>query len=107
LSAPLLAHDHGAEVDVLLATGNRITCVLEIKSSQNIVKERLAELRSFIADNPSVPTFVLGVRQNRRELLNNITIINRDVLISEEPSPLSDGESYMGNSVCKGISLRY
>jgi predicted AAA+ superfamily ATPase len=33
--------NHGTEVDVLLATGNRIICALEIKSSQNIVKKNL------------------------------------------------------------------
>jgi len=69
--------------------GNRITCALEIKSSQNIVKEKLAGLKSFVEDNPSVPAFVLGMRQNRRQLQNNITIINWDDFISEELSHLS------------------
>jgi predicted AAA+ superfamily ATPase len=81
--------NHGAEVDVLLTTGNRIICALEIKSSQNIVKEKLAGLKSFIDDNPSVPAFVLGVRQNRRQLQNNITVINWDDFISGELGHLS------------------
>ena len=76
--------NHGAEVDVLLTTGNRIVCALEIKSSQNIVREQLTGLKSFIDDNPSVPAFVLGVRQNRRHLQNNITVMNWDDFISEE-----------------------
>ena len=76
--------NHGAEVDVLLTTGNRINCALEIKSSQNIVNEKLAGLKSFVDDNPSVPAFVLGVRQNRRQLQNNITVISWDDFISEE-----------------------
>ena len=76
--------NHGAEVDVLLTTGNRIICALEIKSSQNIVNEKLAGLKSFVDDNPSVPAFVLGVRQNRRQLQNNITVISWDDFISEE-----------------------
>ena len=76
--------NHGAEVDVLLCTGNRIICAMEIKSSQNIAKERLAGLKSFMEDNPGVPTYVLGNRQNRRQLQKNITVINWDEFFLEE-----------------------
>ena len=76
--------NHGAEVDVLLCTGNRMICALEIKSSQNIAGERLAGLRSFMEDNPGVPAYVLGQRQNRRRLQNNITVMNWNDFILEE-----------------------
>lgn len=76
--------NHGAEVDVLLCTGNRMICALEIKSSQNIARERLTGLKSFMEDNPGVPAYVLGHRQNRRQLQNDITVINWDDFILEE-----------------------
>jgi len=75
--------NHGAEVDVLLCTGNRMICALEIKSSQNIAGERLKGLKSFMEDNPGVPAYVLGYRQNRRQLQNDITVINWDAFILE------------------------
>jgi uncharacterized protein len=76
--------NHGAEVDVLLCQGNSIICALEIKSSQNIVKEQLAGLMSFLADNSHVPAYVLGRNQNRRQLKSNITVMNWDEFISEK-----------------------
>ncbi len=75
--------NHGAEVDVLLCTGNRMICALEIKSSQNIARERLKGLKSFMEDNPGVPAYVLGYRQNIRQLQNDITVINWDAFILE------------------------
>jgi len=54
--------NHGAEVDVLLCMGNHIICALEIKSSHNIAKERLAGLKSFMEDNPGVPAYVFGTQ---------------------------------------------
>jgi hypothetical protein len=57
---------------------------LEIKSSQNIAKERLAGLKSFMEDNPGVPAYVLGDKQNRRQLQTNITVINWDDFFLEE-----------------------
>jgi predicted AAA+ superfamily ATPase len=74
---------HGAEVDVLLCKGNRIICAVEIKSSQNIVRENLAGLMSFTADNARVPAYVLGRGQNVRQLKNNITVMNWDNFILE------------------------
>jgi hypothetical protein len=41
-------------------------------------------LKSFVEDNPVVPAFVLGVRQNKRQLQDNITIISWDDFISKE-----------------------
>ncbi len=76
--------NHGAEVDVLLCSGNRILCALEIKSSQNIAKEKLAGLKSFIDDNPGVPTYVLGHNQNRRQLQADLEVMNWDDFILEE-----------------------
>lgn len=76
--------NHGAEVDLLLCEGSRIVCALEIKSSQNIAGEQLGGLKSFILDNPGIPTFVLGDRQNRRRLHDDITVINWDEFILEE-----------------------
>jgi predicted AAA+ superfamily ATPase len=76
--------NHGAEVDVLLCTGNRILCAVEIKSSQNVANEKLAGLKSFIEDNPGIPAYVLGYRQNRRQLQKNIIVINWDDFILEE-----------------------
>ncbi len=75
---------HGAEVDVLLCEGSRIICALEIKSSQNIAGGTIKGLNSFTKDNPAVPAYVLGVRQNRRQVRNNITIISWDKFILEE-----------------------
>lgn len=75
--------NHGAEVDVLLCTGNRMICALQIKSSQNIARERLKGLKSFMEDNPGVPAYVLGYRQNIRQLQNDITVINWDAFILE------------------------
>ena len=74
---------HGAEVDVLLCKGNRIICAVEIKSSQNIARENLAGLMSFVADNARVPAYVLGRGQNVRQLKNNITVMNWDNFILE------------------------
>jgi len=76
--------NHGAEVDVLLCTGNRIICALEIESSQNIAREKLSGLKSFMEDNPGVPAYVLGDKQNRRQLQNNIVVINWDDFILDE-----------------------
>ena len=76
--------NHGAEVDLLLCIGNRIVCALEIKSSQNIAGEQLGGLKSFILDNPGIPAYVLGDRQNRRRLHGDITVINWDEFILEE-----------------------
>jgi predicted AAA+ superfamily ATPase len=76
--------NHGAEVDLLLCEGSRIVCALEIKSSQNIAREQLGGLKSFILDNPGIPTYVLGDRQNRRRLHDDITVINWDEFILEE-----------------------
>ena len=75
--------NHGAEVDVLVCTGNRIKCALEIKSSQNIAMETLSGLRSFMADNPTVPVYILGKHQKRRKLQNNATVMNWDDFILE------------------------
>ena len=76
--------NHGAEVDVLLCRGNRILCALEIKSSQNIANEKLTGLKSFVEDNPAVPAYVLGDKQNIRQLQKNITLMNWDEFILEE-----------------------
>jgi predicted AAA+ superfamily ATPase len=75
---------HGAEVDLLICRGNKIIYALEIKSSQNIVKENLAGLISFKNDNPDVSVYVLGKSQNRRQLENEITLINWNEFIVEE-----------------------
>ena len=45
--------NHGAEVDLLICRGNNILYAIEIKSSQNIAKESLSGLNSFINDNPN------------------------------------------------------
>ena len=76
--------NHGAEVDLLICRGNRILYAIEIKSSQNIAKESLTGLNSFIQDNPNVPAYVLGANQNRRKLENAATIMNWDEFIIEE-----------------------
>jgi predicted AAA+ superfamily ATPase len=76
--------NHGAEVDLLLCEGSRIVCALEIKSSRNIAGEQLGGLKSFILDNPGIPAYVLGDRQNRRRLHDDITVINWDEFILEE-----------------------
>ena len=73
--------NHGAEVDVLICRGDRIICALEIKSSQNIAVESLGGLKSFIKDNPDISAYVLGLKQNKRLLQNNITIVNWDDFI--------------------------
>jgi len=78
--------NHGAEVDVLICRGNKIIFALEIKSSQNIVKENLIGLNSFMNDNPDVPVYVLGAQQKRRQLENKVTILNWDEFILEELS---------------------
>ena len=75
---------HGAEVDLLICRGNNILYALEIKSSQNIAKESLTGLNSFINDNPEVPVYVLGEKQNRRQLNNGATILNWNEFILEE-----------------------
>ena len=76
--------NHGAEVDLLVCSGNRIIYGLEIKSSQNIAKESLTGLQSFMNDNPEVPVYVLGERQNRRQLENGATVLNWNEFILEE-----------------------
>jgi predicted AAA+ superfamily ATPase len=73
--------NHGAEVDVLICQGSRIVCALEIKSSQNIVAERLGGLKSFMEDNPGVPAYVLGHGQKRRLLKHDIFLMNWDDFI--------------------------
>ncbi|MBN2059416.1 MAG: ATP-binding protein [Deltaproteobacteria bacterium] len=76
--------NHGAEVDLLICQGNRIKYALEIKSSQNIAKESLTSLNSFISDNPDVSVYVLGEKQNQRRLENGATILNWNEFILEE-----------------------
>lgn len=76
--------NHGAEVDMLLCKGNRILCAIEIKSSQNIANEKLTGLQSFLKDNPDIPAYVLGDKQNRRHLKNDITVMNWDEFILKE-----------------------
>ncbi len=71
-------------LDLLLCEGSRIVCALEIKSSRNIAREQLGGLKSFILDNPGIPAYVLGDRQNRRRLHDDITVINWDEFILEE-----------------------
>jgi len=75
--------NHGAEVDVLVCAGNRMMCALEIKSSQHIAVETLSGLRSFMADNPGVPAYVLGKNQKRRKLPNTAMVMNWDDFILE------------------------
>ena len=76
--------NHGAEVDLLLSRGERILYALEIKSSQNIAKESLTGLNSFMSDNPHVPVYVLGEKQKKRELENGVTILNWHEFILDE-----------------------
>lgn len=80
--------NHGAEVDVLICKGLKIVCALEIKSSKNIAGESLSGMKSFIEDNPGIPSYVLGSEQNRRLLDKNITVINWDNFIYEELNPM-------------------
>ncbi|MBN2124830.1 MAG: ATP-binding protein [Deltaproteobacteria bacterium] len=75
--------NHGAEVDVLLCTGDRITCALEIKSSRHIASESLTGLKSFLQDNPGVPAYVLGIKQRRRKLAEGLTVIDWQDFIQE------------------------
>lgn len=76
--------NHGAEVDLLICRGNNILYAIEIKSSQNIAKESLTGLNSFINDNPDVPVYILGEKQNRRQLDNGATILNWNEFILEK-----------------------
>ena len=78
--------NHGAEVDALICRGNSILYAIEIKSSQNIAKEDLTGLNSFINDHPKVPVYVLGANQNRRQLENGINIRNWNEFVLEELS---------------------
>ncbi len=80
---------HGAKVDVLICRGSHILCALEIKSSQNVVGENLTGLVSFKNDNPNVPVYVLGRKQNRRRLKNEIDVLNWDRFLLEELEDLS------------------
>lgn len=80
--------NHGAEVDLLLCKGLQIICAIEIKSSKNIAGETLTGLKSFMEDNPGIPTYVLGVEQNRRLLDKDITVINWNDFIYEELTPM-------------------
>jgi len=50
----------------------------------NTAKESLTGLNSFINDNPNVPVYVLGEKQNRRQLENGATILNWNKFILEE-----------------------
>jgi predicted AAA+ superfamily ATPase len=78
--------NHGAEVDLLICRGNDIHYAIEIKSAPNIAKENLSGFSSFIDDNPGVPAYVLGIKQNRRKLENGIVIQNWNEFIIEELS---------------------
>ncbi len=73
--------NHGAEVDLLICQGSRILCAIEIKSSRSIVKEQLEGLRRFLEEHPEVPAFVLGHKQNLRQLATNIIVMNWDEFI--------------------------
>jgi len=75
---------HGAEVDLLLCKGSRIICALEIKSSQNIARENLTGLLSFISENPKVEAYVLGRQQNARLINRTISVMNWDHFILEK-----------------------
>jgi len=70
-------------VNLLICQGSRILSVVEIKSSRNIVKEQLEGLRRFQDDNPKVPAFVLGHKQNLRQLAAHITLMNWDDFIMD------------------------
>ena len=83
---------HGAEVDLLLCKGSRIICALEIKSSQNIARENLTGLLSFISENPKVEAYVLGRQQNARLINRTITVMNWDHFILEKLETLSNWE---------------
>lgn len=76
--------NHGAEVDLLICQGQRIIYAVEIKSSQNIVKESLHGLRSFLSVHPDVPVFVVGHNQKPRKLSDSITLMNWHDFISRE-----------------------
>lgn len=76
--------NHGAEVDLLLCTGDRIRYALEIKSARGIVRENLTGLKSFIQDYPDVPAYVLGNGQRRHKLKEGITVIDWNEFILEE-----------------------
>ncbi len=76
--------NHGAEVDLLICQGQRILYAIEIKSSQNIVKERLHGVRSFLSAHPDIPVFVLGHNQRLRKLSDKITLMNWHDFISQE-----------------------
>ena len=76
--------NHGAEVDLLLSRGNSILAAVEIKSSQEIVKENLTGIKGFLNSHPEVPVYVLGHNQNLRQLAENITLMNWNDFILQE-----------------------
>jgi len=75
---------HGAEVDLLLCRGEQVVAAVEIKSARNIVKEGLEGVASFRSDYPETPVYVLGDRQRRRLLADNVTVVSWDHFLREE-----------------------
>ncbi len=75
--------NHGAEVDLLIAQGQKILAAVEIKSSPNIVRERLTGLRSFLESYHGVEAFVLGHDQKKRLLAGGINLMNWSSFLEE------------------------
>lgn len=70
--------NHGAEVDLLIARGRKILAAVEIKSSENIARETLSGLKSFMSSHPGVPGYVLGHEQRKRLLGDDVFLLNWD-----------------------------
>jgi predicted AAA+ superfamily ATPase len=82
--------NHGAEVDLLICQGRQILCAIEIKSSKTISRTDLSGMKSFLDSHPNTPSYVIGIDQTRRLILQETTILSWDMFLIEELPSLSN-----------------
>ncbi len=81
--------NHGAEVDILICQGKRILAAVEIKSMARIGSEKLTGLLSFLADQPTVPGYVLGINQPTRLIGERVQVMDWTRFINQDLAGLS------------------
>ncbi len=72
--------NHGTEVDLLVEKHGQIVAAVEVKSSARIAGAHLTGLRSFAAENPEVPLFVVTPSSSPHRLQNVLVTDWRDFL---------------------------
>ncbi len=74
---------NGAAVDLLLVQNNQIKAALEFKSSASVNAADAKALESFRSEYGPIPSFVLGVEGNKRELRDGVLYLRWDAFLEE------------------------